>query len=180
MATNKNFAPTDPAHKGGVVSPGTRPPAKPHRIRPALRLVFRQATTLILLALLTLSAIPARADSSVDALRAISDATAALVNDNAQSFLDSFDRAMPNYATLRANIEGLLNASTVNSTIDVVQNEGDDAKRTLTLDWVLILSAKNSNAGGKETRRQVVKCTVERKGRNWKVTSLDPIEFFKP
>ncbi|MEQ1948087.1 MAG: hypothetical protein ABL995_12910 [Bryobacteraceae bacterium] len=131
-------------------------------------------------ALLALSTCVARAGAAADALTAISNAAAALVNDDAQGFFDSFDRDMPNYAALRANVEGLLSASAVGATVDVVTNEGDETKRTLSLDWVLALSGKNTNTGGKETRRGVVRCEIERRGRSWKVTSIEPVDFFKP
>jgi hypothetical protein len=121
----------------------------------------------------------ATADAPADALTAISDAAAALVNDDVQGFLDQFDRDMPGYSTLRAEVEGLLGASTVGSTIDVISNDGDDGTRTLELDWVLVISAKNSATGGKETRRGVVKCRAERKGKAWKITALEPVEFFQ-
>ena len=45
-------------------------------------------------------------------------------------------------------------------------------KRTLELDWLL----KIDNA---EPRRQIVKCQVEKQGKKWKITSLDPVEFFR-
>ncbi|MEQ1883948.1 MAG: hypothetical protein ABL967_02735 [Bryobacteraceae bacterium] len=131
-------------------------------------------------ALLALSTSIARADAAADALTAISDAAAALVNDDAQSFFDSFDREMPNYSTLRANIEALLSANSVASAVDVVTNEGSETKRTLSLDWVLSLSPKSANTGGKETRRGVIQCQIERRGRSWKITAIEPVEFFKP
>ena len=119
------------------------------------------------------------ADAPADALKAVADATAALVNDDSQGFLDQFDRNMPGYAALRTEVEGLLGASDVGSTVDVISNDGDANKRTLTLDWVLVLSEKGSATGGKETRRGVVKCQAERRGKVWKITALEPVEFFR-
>ena len=120
------------------------------------------------------------ADAPADALKMVADAAAALVHDDAQGFLDQFDRAMPGYAALRAAVEALLGASDVGSTVDVISNDGDANQRTLTLDWVLVLSAKNSATGGKRTRRGVVKCQVARRGKAWKISGLDPVEFFLP
>jgi hypothetical protein len=140
---------------------------------------FWRGQTAWFAALLLLCAGTANADAPADALKAVADATAALVNDDSLGFLDQFDHNMPGFAALRANVEGLLNASNVGSTVDVITNDGDDAKRTLTLDWVLVLSAKDSNTGGKETQRGVVKCQVERRGKSWKITMLEPVEFFK-
>ena len=133
----------------------------------------------LLAALVTLCAGVVIGDVPEDALKAVADATAALVNDDAQGFLDQFDRNMPNYATLRTEVEGLLGASDVGSTIDVISNEGDASRRTLKLDWVLVMSQKGSATGGKETRRGVVTCQMERRGKAWKITALDPVEFFR-
>ena len=63
-------------------------------------------------------------------------------------------------------------AQEIGSTIEVITDEGDEQKRTLELDWLL----KIDNA---EPRRQIVKCQVERQGKKWKITALDPVEFFK-
>jgi hypothetical protein len=146
-----------------------------------LRCVFRgSGVTLAAAALLALCTGIARGDAGGDALRAVADAAAALVNDDPTSFFDSFDRDMPDYDVLRRNVEGLLNAYQVGATADVITNEGDNDHRTLTLDWVLGLSGKFLDSSRSETRRRVVKCQVERRGRSWKITSLEPMEFFKP
>jgi len=42
----------------------------------------------------------------------------------------------------------------------------------LQLDWLLQIEDE-------QPRRQILKCTIERQGKNWKITALDPIEFFK-
>jgi len=126
-----------------------------------------------------LAAVLVCASATLAALKAVADATAALVNDDAQGFLDQFDRNMPAYPTLRTEVEGLLNANSVGSTVDVITNDGDDRKRTLELDWVLVLSEKSSTSRGSETRRGIVKCQIEHTGKTWKITALEPVEFFR-
>ncbi len=103
------------------------------------------------------------ADSSADVLNVFSAAAEALTNDDSAAFLDHFDRNMPDYAVLRNNIEGLLAAYDVGSTIEVVSDEGDDDKRTVSLDWLLVTSEKNAVNGNQQTRRRIVKCTLERR-----------------
>ena len=120
------------------------------------------------------------ADAPADALEAVADAAAALANDDASGFLDQFESSMPGYATLRAEVEGLLSTREIGSTVDVISNEGDDRKRTLELDWVFMIGAKSPATGGKETRRGVVKCQVEHRGKAWKITAIEPVEFFRP
>ena len=100
-------------------------------------------------------------------------ASEALANQDADAFLDSFDPKMAEYEKLRDEIQDLFGtAREIGSTIDVITDEGDEQKRTLELDWLL----KIDNA---EPRRQIVKCQVEKRGKKWKITALDPVEFFK-
>jgi len=129
-------------------------------------------------ALLLLISTVALADSSADVLNVFSAAAEALTNDDSSAFLDNFDRNMPEYAALRANIEGLLAAYEVGSTIEVVSDEGDDEKRTVALDWLLVTSEKNVVNGDQQTRRRIVRCRVERRGKQWRIIGLDPIDFF--
>jgi hypothetical protein len=96
----------------------------------------------------------------------------ALSQKNASDFLDKFDGNMPGYATLRDEIETLLAAADVGSAIEIVNDEGDDQKRALELDWLLEI-------GDHKPRRAIVKVSIERRGKNWKITALEPIEFFK-
>ena len=130
-------------------------------------------------ALLLLISTVALADSTADILNVFSAAAEALTNDDSSAFLDNFDRNMPEYAALRTNIEGLLAAYEVGSTIEVVTDEGDDEKRTVALDWLLVTSEKNVVNGDQPTRRRVVKCSLARQGKRWRITALDPIDFFK-
>jgi hypothetical protein len=130
-------------------------------------------------ALLLLFSMFALADSASDVLNVFSTAVEALTNDDSNAFLDKFDRNMPDYAALRTNIEGLLAAYEVGSTIEVVTDEGDDEKRTVALDWLLVTAEKNAVNGAEQTRRRIVKCRLERRGKQWRITALDPIDFFK-
>ena len=95
--------------------------------------------------------------------------TEALANQDADAFLDQFDSKMPQYEKLRDEIQDLFGmAQEIGSTIDVITMEGNK----LELDWLL----KIDNAA---PRRQIVKCQVEKQGKKWKITALDPVEFFR-
>jgi hypothetical protein len=99
--------------------------------------------------------------------------TEALANQDADIFLDQFDKKMPQYEKLRDQIQDLFGmAQEIGSTIDVITDQGDERKRMLELDWLL----KIDNA---EPRRQIVKCQVEKQGKKWKITALEPVEFFR-
>ena len=91
---------------------------------------------------------------------------------SAAGFLEHFDPDMPGYAQLRENVEDLVSHTSVSSAVEFVTDEGDDNKRTLDLDWVLEIPDQRP-------RRQVLKCTIERRGKKWKFTALALVEFFK-
>ena len=130
-------------------------------------------------AVLLLIATLVLADSASDVLNVFTSAAEGLINDDAASFLDQVDRDMPAYAALQDNVKGLLATYEVGSTIEEITDAGDDHKRTVELDWLLILTQKGATNSPQQTRRQVVKCTVERRGKQWKITALEPIDFFR-
>jgi hypothetical protein len=96
-------------------------------------------------------------------------ASEALANLDADAFLDQFDPHMPQYEKLRDEIRDLIGtAQEIGSTIDVITLDGNK----LELDWLLKID-------NNEPRRQIVKCQVEKQGKKWKITALEPVEFFK-
>ncbi len=130
-------------------------------------------------ALLLLFTTLALADPAAEVLNVFTSTAEALINDDAASFLDSFDRNTPGYAALQGNVKGLLAAYNVGATIEEIADEGDGHKRTVELDWLLILTQKGATNSPQQTRRQAVKCTVERRGKQWKITALEPVDFFR-
>jgi hypothetical protein len=100
-------------------------------------------------------------------------ASEALANQDADAFLDQFDRKMPQYEKLRDEIQDLFEvAQEIGSTIDVITDEGSEEKRTLELDWLLKID-------NDAPRRHIVKCQVGKQGKKWKITALEPVEFFR-
>jgi hypothetical protein len=121
------------------------------------------------------------ADPPRDVVEFFQDVTLALANAHpskptepitASEFLNKFDSNMPDYAQLHDNVEDLVSHSQVGSIVEFVTDEGDDKKRTLEIDWVLEIQDQPA-------RRQVLKCTIERRGKKWKIVSLAPVDFFK-
>jgi len=91
---------------------------------------------------------------------------------HATEFLDHFDKAMPGYPEFSGQIEDMVGAGEVAVSIDFVNQRGDDKKRTLDLDWLL-------ECQGQAPKRAVIQCTIEKRGKKWKITSIAPIDFFK-
>jgi hypothetical protein len=122
--------------------------------------------------LLLFSATLAIAQTPQDVIEFFRDVAGDLAQNNPSGFLDHFDQNMAGYATLRDEIEGLLGAAEVGSAIQIVTDEGDDQKRMMELDWVLSIADE-------QPRRGILQCSLARRGKKWKITALEPIEFFK-
>src|SRR5689334_18580498 len=123
-------------------------------------------------ALILLSTAWACAEPPPDVLDLFREAAEALATDDASAFLAKFDPNMAGYAAFRDEIVGLLAAHDVGSTIEVVNDQGDGQKRSLDLDWLLVISEKNSDSGQRETRRRILQCRIARQGKQWKITAL--------
>jgi len=128
---------------------------------------FSKSEAVPIFLLLTVAALGQnRPPEQMEVFRAASEA---LANQDADAFLDQFDPKMPQYEKLRDEIQELFGAAQeIGSTIDVITMDGN----TLELDWLLKID--NDVA-----RRQIVKCQVEKQGKKWKITALEPVEFFR-
>lgn len=111
------------------------------------------------------------ATSLSDADRSAKDARLGLPG-GATEFLDHFDKSMPGYAQFSSQIEEMVGAGDVSTSIDFINTEGNNQKKTLDLDWLL-------ECEGERPKRAVIKCTIEKRGKKWKITSIAPIDFFK-
>ena len=127
------------------------------------------APSLILLCAVALAETPADA---VYFLRSAATSLADAHENGPQEFLDHFDRDMPQFAAFRNNVESLVGRAEVGTTIDIVTDSGDEKRRVMELDWVLEIQDQLP-------RRQVVKVTIEKRGKKWIFTSLAPVDFFK-
>jgi hypothetical protein len=94
-------------------------------------------------------------------------------------FLAPFQRSMPGYRQLESQVFALLNQAEVASSVELVQDQGDDQRHQVELDWILEIRS-NLPDGPSERRRQLLKVTLTRRGKNWRIVSLDPLDFFAP
>jgi len=122
-------------------------------------------------------AAPLLADTRQEILDLITELASALSEGNGLAFLDHIDHAMPDYQKLEQNILALTEQNEVSAAIDILKQEGDDRTQTVELDWLLQIRSREDN-GPIERRRETVKCRAERKKKNWKIASLDPIALF--
>jgi hypothetical protein len=121
-----------------------------------------------MLAVAAVMAVAQTPDGVLDLFRT---AAQALADQDVPRFIEQFDPEMKNLDVLRQRVTLLVAAEGAESSIEVVRDEGDDKRRQLEIDWLL-------RVGTGTSKRKILKLTVERRGRGWKVTALDAVEFF--
>lgn len=103
--------------------------------------------------------------------------SAALEEGNAARFLSYLDKQKcPDYAALERNVVALVAQYDVGSSVGVVTETQDGDAVELKLDWLLRL--RPSGGGATAERRAQLRCRLETRGKNWKVTALEPASFF--
>jgi len=122
---------------------------------------------------------PLRGDSSSDVINLVGSMTAALTEVDVPAFMESFDKDMPGYDDLKNQVTALVNQAEVTSSVEPLQEGGDDAKRSIDLDWFLEVRSLE-NDGPIVQRRQVVHCELRKENKKWKIVFLKPLDFFTP
>jgi len=127
-----------------------------------------------------------RADAAQQVYDLFADMAAALSAANPQAFLADVDKALPGYEKLAADVTGLLREYLAESSVELNKNEGDDRTRKVEADWLLTLRPVGAGTFLKPealatvTREKALECTVSKQGRKWKITALEPADFFAP
>ncbi len=113
----------------------------------------------------------ARADSQSDAAAIVSSLATSLSGDNVVGFLRSIDKETPGYAQVRSQVETLIARAQVSSSISILENDGDDVRRALLLDWYVEIRSRE--IGDKtEPRRKTVRCVVAKQAKVWRIAEL--------
>jgi len=124
-------------------------------------------------------AAPLRADDTGDIWELLAGAAAALSAGNADEFMQVFDRSMPGYEMLARNAAGLLAGYEVQSSVELLSEQGGGPSQTVELDWIVELVQREDETNAIR-RRDRVTCRVMKMGKKWKIVSLSPISFFAP
>ena len=119
------------------------------------------------------------ADTHAEIVDLFASMTAALSVDNAAEFMAAFDRDMPDYDKLKAQIGALLDAAETGSDIELVKDDGNESRRSVDLDWYLEMKSR-APGGGIVRRRQLVHCDLRKEKKHWRVFSISPLDFFAP
>ena len=120
-----------------------------------------------------------RADAADEVWELLSSAASDLSAGHGDQFLGAFDSAMPGYQDLRNSVTALLGQADVQSSIELVSNEGNEGSRKVEVDWLLRITG-HTDVSGSMSRQERVKCGFEKQGRRWRIVSLEPLSFFAP
>jgi len=144
-------------------------------------------------ALVCLAAAFACADAHDDVLEVVTSMAGALSETgdqaaahiaNVAKFMSAFSKDMPDYDTLEKNVTALVNNADVSSSIQPLNEDGDDQARQIDLDWLLEVHSLVQD-GPDVRRREVLHCElrkeeVRKNKQRWKIVSIKPIDFFAP
>lgn len=122
---------------------------------------------------------PLPADTQGDIVDLFASMAAALSEINVPQFMDAFDKNMPDYDRLKAEVAGLVNQGEISSSVEPLKNEGGDTGRVVDLDWYLEIRSLLPD-GPLVRRREVVHCELRKEKKHWKIVSLKPLDFFAP
>ena len=103
----------------------------------------------------------------------------ALSESNPAAFLKPIDRGMKDYQKLAAYVGALTAQADVSCSVEFLKDEGDEAQRSVMVDWFLQITTRQESAP-LERRRENVTCQLVRNKKLWTVMSLDPVELFRP
>jgi len=129
--------------------------------------------------LVALAAAPLQADDAGDIWELLTETAAALSAGKPDDFLAAFERSMQGYQMLASGISGLLGEYEVQSSIELLSEEGSGSTRTVELDWYLELVEQQDETNVARRRDQIT-CHLVKKGKKWKIIALEPISFFTP
>jgi hypothetical protein len=127
-------------------------------------------------------------DAHDDVVAVISKMAAALTEDTGQvgggfhgnvgEFMSAVSKDLPEYDTLKNNVNGLVTGAELSSNIQVLtENAGDPYK--IDVDWFLQIRSLEQD-GPMVRRREVVHCELRKEKKHWKIVALKPVDFFAP
>jgi hypothetical protein len=129
--------------------------------------------------LLAAIAASALADTRAEIVDLFGAMAGALSEADPETFLRAIDPSLPDYGRFVAGVRALALQNDLSSSIEIVKQEGSDAVQVVELDWLLEIRGEDQSHIF-QRRQAIVKCRLERKGRKWRIVSLDPQTFFAP
>ena len=90
-----------------------------------------------------------------------------------------FDRAMPEYGRIQADLTGLLDQNEILCSIEFGKMDVIGDAASVETDWLLEIRSRQL-AGGTVRRQRVVTVRLGRVKKKWRITGLSPADFFAP
>jgi len=140
-----------------------------------MRAIARSASLLLCVAGL----LPAAPHEEV--IKLIASMASGLSTVNIPLFMAAFDKDMPNYDKLQADVAALTNQAEVTSSIEPVTEQGGEDSYSIDLDWYIQVRSIFPD-GPIVTRRQLIHCDLrkDKDKKRWKIVDLKPLDFFAP
>jgi hypothetical protein len=107
------------------------------------------------------------------------DLSTSLQEGNAARFLSHIDHRLKDYAVLEDNVVAMTAQDEVASSVAVLEQRKTSEGYDFRLDWLLELKTISGDKPA-ERRRSEVSCRIKRSGKQWKISALAPVTFFRP
>jgi hypothetical protein len=129
--------------------------------------------------LLAIWAVPLLADAKQQVFDLLIKIAAALSDDDPMVFLKAVDHDMPHFHEFETNLMALTDQADIANSIEILADSGNNTQRREELDWFMQVVGKSA-FHPVEQRREVVRVSLERRGKKWKIGSIEPLSFFAP
>ena len=96
---------------------------------------------------------------------------------NISGFMTAIAKDFPARDELRQQLEGLISAHDINSSVEIQTTSGTEDKQTAKVDWYLALRSRTDNAIAIQ-RRELLTFSFTRSKKRWLVDTISPISFW--
>ncbi|HUA21238.1 MAG TPA: hypothetical protein VMB25_20975 [Bryobacteraceae bacterium] len=117
------------------------------------------------------------ADAHDDVTELVTSMAGALTQADVPEFMDAFDKNMPDYGTLEAEVTALVTQTEISSDIEPLTASGNNQTYSIDLDWFLQVRSLQQ-VGPITRRRQIVHCELRKIKKHWKIVAIKPVDFF--
>lgn len=111
-------------------------------------------------------------------VQAIAELASDLSQADAPSALSHFDKAIPHYGEISADLVALAAQTDISCAIEIVSDEEANGVHKLDLDWIISLKAQGSETV--ERRRERVQAEMRLLKGKWRITAFTPLTVLEP
>jgi hypothetical protein len=125
-----------------------------------------------------LTASSLRAEVRDEIYRVLADMATDLANGLGRAFVKNFAEAMPGYAEISKNVDGMLAGDDVSASVELREVSVEGARTVVQADWYLELKSKRGIADVRQ-RREILRMEFAKSGKKWRVVGMRPMDFFR-